>query len=58
LSTGEDRLDKVRVTYNKLANSSIDVVTPNERATVPQILEKAVFFHSEFGIKAGLPSRT
>lgn len=46
------------VTYNKLAKSSIDVVTPNEIATVPQILENAVFFHREFGMRAGLPSLT
>lgn len=45
-------------TYNRLENNSMAVVTPNERATVPQMLENAVFFHSELGINAGLPSRT
>lgn len=47
-----------RATYNKLANSSIAVVTPNESAIIAQTLEKAVFFQSEFGIRAGLPRHT
>jgi hypothetical protein len=42
-------------TYNKLAKSSMELMTALDMAIVAQMLEKAVFRHSEFGIRAGLP---
>jgi hypothetical protein len=42
-------------TYNKLAKSSMELMTAFDMAIVAQMLEKAVFRHSEFGIRAGLP---
>jgi hypothetical protein len=43
-----------REAYNKLANSSIEVTTAVEMARIAQMLENAVFFHSELGMRAGL----
>lgn len=34
---------------------SIPFNTPQEKSTIIQMVLKAVFFHSEFGISAGLP---
>lgn len=45
-------------TYNKLANSSIELITAFDSATVAQMLEKAVFFQSLLGISAGLSHLT
>lgn len=43
-----------RKPYNKLAKSSIELRTVVEMARVAQMLEKAVFFHSALGMRAGL----
>jgi hypothetical protein len=40
--------------YNKLAKSSIELTTVVEMARVAQMLEKAMFFHSALGMRAGL----
>lgn len=36
----------------------MELITALERATVAQMLEKEVFFHSALGINAGLPRFT
>lgn len=40
--------------YNRAANSSIELSTPFDMATMAQIVENEVFAHIEFGINAGL----
>ena len=45
-------------THNRLAKSSMELITALERATVAQMLEKEVFLHSALGIRAGLPRLT
>ena len=46
------------VTYNKLAKVSKPPRTANDKATVRQMLVKAVFCHMEFGISAERPNFT
>lgn len=47
-------LDNCGAAYNRLAKSSMELRTALERATVAQTLEKEVFLHREFGIRAAL----
>lgn len=44
------------MTYKRLANSSIDMTTANDRIRLPQVQEKAGFRQMEFGMRTGRPS--